>query len=677
MYLETSKRIHKLKKKHIWPSILLFFTYIVIVDGLSKVAVTMFTESIAKTKFSESEHEAEHIGQLLDSMLFAGNDETTALSYIGGQYQEYDAFAVLDKNDKIIESYGDITVLLEKKIHINQQNEYSFYYDRKDQDWISSDGELKLPYKRILLNVVKSTNDFSKDWLEETVYHVPYWAKVRLSSSSRSLLVKTSLTIYRNDLIYLLGFGAVVVILLFMPLVFLMLNVISRVNTQRQMYKLIYTDPITKGKNWTFFLQYAEKVLCSIFRANRTYAIVDLQLEKYRSYCACYGVDAGEKMLEIINQSINHQLAKKELCVRYAKSNFALLLSSFDEEECKNRIQDFSRQISETSMQRNLSFHAGVFMLYPIQRNETGRFVKRSHLNIPQIYNYASEARASIDEKEDAVVAFFDQKMIDEQLWVNWVETHMEQAMENEEFLVYLQPKFDPSNDQLVGAEALVRWISPEKGFITPNLFIPLFEKNGFITKLDDYMVSQVAKEQSRWLREGREIVPISVNVSRAHFTTDDLAEHLCSLVDVYQVPHNIIEIELTESAFFDDKKVLLNTVKKLKEYGFELSMDDFGAGYSSLNSLKDLPLDVLKIDAEFFRGEDTEKRGDLIVSEAIHLAKRLNMRTVAEGIETKEQVDFLANNGCDMIQGFYYAKPMPIIEYEQRAFQERLVEQY
>lgn len=167
---------------------------------------------------------------------------------------------------------------------------------------------------------------------------------------------------------------------------------------------------------------------------------------------------------------------------------------------------------------------------------------------------------------------------------------------------------------------------------------------------------------------QGKKMIPISVNVSRAHFAQEGLAEHICQLVDAYGPSHELIELEVTESAFFDDKDILVETVKQLRAYGFRVSMDDFGAGYSSLNSLKDIPIDVLKLDGEFFRGDDDgSRRGKIVVREAIQLAKNLDMHVVAEGIEKKEQVDFLAEQGCDMIQGFYYAKPMPIEEFEQK----------
>lgn len=183
--------------------------------------------------------------------------------------------------------------------------------------------------------------------------------------------------------------------------------------------------------------------------------------------------------------------------------------------------------------------------------------------------------------------------------------------------------------------------------------------------------VIELAKVQAEWMAQGKKVVPISVNVSRAHFSFDNLAEHICEIVDRFQVPHEYIELELTESAFFDDKQTLIGIVNKMKEYGFKVSMDDFGAGYSSLNSLKELPIDIVKLDAEFFRGNDAEGKGKVIVGEAISLAKKLNLCIVAEGIESREQVDFLAENECDLIQGYYFAKPMPIEEFEKKVAQD------
>lgn len=266
----------------------------------------------------------------------------------------------------------------------------------------------------------------------------------------------------------------------------------------------------------------------------------------------------------------------------------------------------------------------------------------------------------------EAQFAVFDEQILQEQLWQNKVESTMEEALLNKEFQIYLQPKYNPVTEKPIGAEALVRWVSPEDGIISPGQFIPIFEENGFITRLDDYMVSELAKLQSEWKLQGKKLIPISVNVSRANFTKENLAQHICQLVDAYGAEHAYIELEVTESAFFGDKELLQKIIRELKMYGFRVSMDDFGAGYSSLNSLKDLAVDVLKLDMDFFRGDDMGQRGEIVIKEAIRLAKKLNMQVVAEGIEQKHQVEFLAEQGCDMIQGFYFAKPMPVEEFEK-----------
>ena len=240
-------------------------------------------------------------------------------------------------------------------------------------------------------------------------------------------------------------------------------------------------------------------------------------------------------------------------------------------------------------------------------------------------------------------------------------------AVVNNEFEVYYQPKYDPKTLELKGAEALIRWNSPEHGFVSPGRFIPIFEKNGFITEIDHYMISHVAADQKMWLDMGYHPGCVSVNVSRAHFAEKDLAIQIRDMVNAAGCPHDLLEIELTESAFFDDQNAMIETIKALKSFGFKVSMDDFGAGYSSLNSLKDMPLDVLKLDAGFFRGDKAGDRGGIVVAETIKLAKRLHMKTVAEGVEEKEQVEFLASQGCDMIQGYYFAKPMPKSDYMQQ----------
>ena len=371
-------------------------------------------------------------------------------------------------------------------------------------------------------------------------------------------------------------------------------------------------------------------------------------------------------MLKRVYDHINKRLEKKEMIAHVSNSNFALILKYDDPDKLKMRLQSLILELEKIDSDHVFSFQAGVDPV-GIWKNDKGRVVRRKYIDLEKEYNNACTARATLSDKDESGVAFFDDKLVEDQKWIDKVTERQRYAIEHEEFIVYYQPKYDPSTDKLRGAEALIRWQNDEMGFVPPGRFIPIFEKSGFITEIDHYMLEHVARDQKAWLDKGYECVPVSVNVSRAHFIESDLAEQIRDIVDRAGTPHKYIEIELTESAFFDDKNALISTITRLKEYGFSVSMDDFGSGYSSLNSLKDMPLDVLKLDAEFFRGDSHGEREEIVVSEAIKLAKSLNMKTVAEGVEIKEQVDFLAEQGCDMIQGYYYAKPMPKDEYEQR----------
>ena len=457
--------------------------------------------------------------------------------------------------------------------------------------------------------------------------------------------------------------GAIFILIVLVLLTNFIISIINVVR-QRRIIALFFSDDVTTGHNWVWFTVKGEKLLHSRFNAKNDYAIVNLHFINYRNYCLCHSVKDGEKLLQKIYEELRKNMAKKELCVHASSSSFALILRYTGEEELRGRVQDIIKKLEHIETGHKFSFHAGInFVNKAVDKN--GRPVLRKNISIEDEYNNACSARATLDENDDSGTAVFDDKLLEDERWLDTVQDNQEKAVRNEEFVVYYQPKYDPRTDELRGAEALIRWNSPEFGFVAPYKFIPIFEKNGFITEIDHYMLNHVARDQKKWLDQGYKCVPVSVNVSRAHFVENDLAEQIRDIVDDAGTPHNLIEIELTESAFFDDKNAMIETINKLKSYGFAVSMDDFGSGYSSLNSLKDMPLDVLKLDAEFFRGESEDGRGEIVVSEAIKLAKSLNMRTVAEGVEERDQVDFLAKEGCDMIQGYYYAKPMPGNEYE------------
>lgn len=240
-------------------------------------------------------------------------------------------------------------------------------------------------------------------------------------------------------------------------------------------------------------------------------------------------------------------------------------------------------------------------------------------------------------------------------------------AMDNGEFTFYLQPKCILQTGKIIGSEALVRWISPEKGFISPDQFIPMLEKNGFINKLDVYIWDKVCQTIRRWLDEGRTVLPISINVSRADIYSMDVVRILKDMIEKYNILTEYIEIEITESAYVENGSVIKDTEKAFKNAGFKILIDDFGSGYSSLNMLKDIDADVLKLDMKFLDlNPENNDKGISIITAVLDMARQLDIPAIAEGIETDEQLKLLELLGCEYAQGYYYYRPMPISDYEK-----------
>ncbi len=261
-------------------------------------------------------------------------------------------------------------------------------------------------------------------------------------------------------------------------------------------------------------------------------------------------------------------------------------------------------------------------------------------------------------------VAWYDDEMRALQMREHRIEETMENALAERQFVVYYQPKHDLHTGKTGGAEALVRWIHPDMGFINPGQFIPLFEHSGFITNLDFYIWEEVCKELRHCIDDGLPVVPVSVNVSRRDFETADLAGEIAALADKYSLPHALLHIELTESISSYNPDQIIRTLAALHENGFFIELDDFGAGYSSLTSLSVLTLDVMKIDMSLIR-HASETNDYSILRFATLLADGMRLKTVVEGVETAEQVEALKVLGCDYIQGYYFSKPLPVDEYE------------
>lgn len=541
---------------------------------------------------------------------------------------------------------------------INQNNELVSYLQNTDITNFDYDNVIAEGYfyedSESTLNKV----NVSKIFLEDDNWNKTYiWDKQPIGINNWSVLIGRVYTLNTGtrDILRLTGFIwlfiTIGIFLLFMLLIF------SQRKSNRKLIKMLYFDPVTGGDNWYKFRNTVSKILNSRQFTKKKFALINFDINRFKIINDAYGYQKGDEVLKDIYGVIKKFVKPGEPFTRYAADQFYILLSFQDEDEVIDRINDLNESLHQLRYTSAAKIFFGVY--YITERLDS----------VDRMGEFAGIAKNNVKGNTEGIMSFFDDAARNRLLEEEEIEKSMNEALKNDEFQVYLQPKYTAKEEMISGAEALVRWFNGNGNVVSPGYFIPVFEKNGFITELDYYMLRKVCEVIRGWLDKGYTPLPISVNISRLHFANPHLAEIIKDIVDKYDVPHNLIELELTESAFLQDKQILIDTVTQLRKYGFLVSMDDFGAGYSSLNSLKDLPLDVVKLDGELFRMTDEVERGLTVIRNTITMAKDLHMKVVAECIETREQVEFLCTVGCDIIQGYYFAKPMPVDQFEERYF--------
>ena len=424
---------------------------------------------------------------------------------------------------------------------------------------------------------------------------------------------------------------------------------------QFRLYRIAYHDKLTHCKNGSYLLERGNRL---IKRGRFTY-IVSLDVKKMKQINDSYGMNTGNDILAFVAVELKKRLPKGGRVIRNTADNFVLLLPARGmTQQCLmdklTKVLMELRDYQQGEVSVKLYFSVGICR---IQRSQ----------GLSESLNHADIARKTAKEAGRAVL-FFDEEVKAKMNREREIEDNMEQALENQEFEVYYQPKFHMGTGEIVGAEALVRWNSPCRGVLSPIEFIPIFEKNGFVMQLDFYVLKHVCATQRHLLEAGVRPLPVSVNQSRTHINDPQYVEKLRRLISEYRLPSGLLELELTEYLFMENESVV-GTLHKIKDMGLLLSIDDFGSGYSSLNLLRDIPIDYLKIDKGFLRELQLSDKTKAILTRIIQMANDLRITPVCEGVETREQAELLKNMGCLLCQGYLYARPMPEKEYLKLAY--------
>lgn len=417
------------------------------------------------------------------------------------------------------------------------------------------------------------------------------------------------------------------------------------------MVNLIQYDRLTGLYSKEFFYQKVREILMQ--NPERQYDIVCSDIENFKLINDVFGIPTGDRLLCGVADLYEKSVKGKGICGRINSDQFACLLERRWEYTTEMFLESNSR-INEMMDMKSIVMKWGIYS------------VEDRTVSVEQMCDRAILAARSVKGQYGKLFAKYDDRLIAVLLKDQAVTDCMESALAEEQFEIYLQPKYRIADEKLIGAEALVRWIHPEWGFQSPAEFIPLFERNGFITKLDQFVWDRACAVMQEWNEKEYLPISVSVNVSRADIYNADLSDILIKTVEKHGISPSSLHLEITESAYTENPKQIVDTVARLRELGFIIEMDDFGSGYSSLNMLNDMPIDILKLDMAFIQSETAKPASQGILHFIIDLARWMKLSVVAEGVETREQLERLREIGCDYVQGYYFAKPMPCREFEK-----------
>lgn len=439
----------------------------------------------------------------------------------------------------------------------------------------------------------------------------------------------------------------------------LCINLFNMTRSKRRIQNLLYRDELTGLDNINRFYVRARELLSA--KSSEHYAVIYCDIDRFKLINDTFGFEEGDKVLCAFGDITQRFVQEKESCARLSADNFVMLKYYKEWDMLTAQLKKIQTELNQWRKDRGvIPYEIDIsFGAYPADIGEKQ--------DIKQMLDLANYAMHSAKTAAGGSVVLYDEEMRKKALIEQELEGRLAVAMEQREFEAYYQPKVDMNTRAIVGCEALVRWNHPELGLLMPNSFVPFFEKKGIITDVDLYMFDQVCRTIRTWLDKGLPVVAVSCNFSQLHFEHTDLIKQISEIADRYQIPHHLLEVEITESTIASVSEGVASVLlMQLKQHGFQIAIDDFGSGYSSLGQLQSLRADVLKLDRSFVCAGLQGPREQIVIENLVNMAVELGMEVVCEGMETEAQVNVLREIGCRIAQGYYFYRPMQTDAFER-----------
>ena len=569
------------------------------------------------------------------------------LFYLEEEYPNYQ-FVIYQNDDECFDAIvnGEVDMSVQTETKINELSVYDKYKDIRKLKNIPADFKVAFTIyteDELMVNILKKT---LSSLSEATISNIENNNMEYIEN--RGMTIEELLENYLVDIVFTFIF----VIALLTGLI-----MFSKYKKEQKSKEKAYTDSITGLSSMEKFRIDADKILASDNKDN--YHIIALDIDKFKVINDLYGYEEGDKVIAYVGRVCKEGLSSGDFITRVDADNFMILKKTRDIHDVYAYLNRIFEKVFDEIVKRDAHFRlvlkAGIYK------------VREEDRNLSRVMDKANLAKKNMKISHESSYKEYTESMRQKNIEDKLLENDMEAALNSHQFQIYLQPQIDLQTKKIVSAEALVRWIHPTRGMIPPFQFIPLFENNGFITRLDLYVWEEAIKTIANWKKESKIAVPIAINLSRMDVERDGVIEALCELMKKYKLDSEWIKTELTESIYLENENQILEQMNKLKKFGFKIAVDDFGSGYSSLHLLKSMPVDILKIDKSFLgMSSEMEYQEEIILRDVIGMGKDLGLQIIMEGVETAEQSEFLEAIGCDIVQGYYYGKPMPVAAFEE-----------